>query len=268
MITPKNIISSLTAVLNKDSRVVGLVLVGSQSRKKIYIATLYSDMEAYIVVRHHKIADFKKELPKIVSRLGDVVFSYDNRWAGFSTIFNNLFRLELPLIKISDLSPLYSRPKSQPVKILIDKTGGMLKEVTKRQPKSIDYQKEFQETFSDFWYMMTVSVQYFKKGEIYNAREALSINTSSLIKFLELLNDPTTLLLERNKMIEKFLTEEQITLLKEVSPAYNFQEIKQSLKKIMDIFSNVANKIKEKYKYSYNIDMENRIKPKLLQLLG
>lgn len=268
MANPANIIKQLVQQLDKNPLVLGFVLVGSQARENIYVADQYSDLEAYIIVRDKNIENLERQLPDLVSKLDQVIFSYKNRWAGFSTVFEDLFRLELPIAKQSELSSVFSRPKAQVVKILIDKTNGQLKKALNDRPKSIDYQQLFQDKVEDFWYMVIVAVQYYKKGEVYNSRNAVQILISSLIKLLELLQDPKIVLLETNKRIEQFLSVEQIVFLKEVSPAYDNKQIRQSLRRIINIFSDISKEVADKYDYQYRKDIEDKIKPKLLDFLN
>lgn len=260
-------IASLVDSLQKNPYVLGLVLVGSQARTSIYVANKYSDMEAYIIVKDKNVEIFEKQLPGIVSKLGKVIFSYKNRWAGFSTVFDDLFRLELPIAKQSELSSVFSRPKPQTVKVLIDKTNGSLEQALKKRPQDIDFQKTFQEVVLDFWYMAVVAVQYFKKGEIWNSRSGLQVLLSSLIKLMELLQDKDILLLETNKRVEQFLSDEQINLLKRIAPSYGKKQIEDSLREIIEIFSDISKKVALKYHYSYREDIENGIKQKLEDLL-
>lgn len=103
MAKPTNIIKQLMRQLNQNPLVSGFVLVGSQARENIYVADQYSDLEAYIIVRDEHVKALQKQLPDLVSKLGRVIFSYKNRWAGFSTVFEDLFRLELPITKQSEL---------------------------------------------------------------------------------------------------------------------------------------------------------------------
>lgn len=268
MTNPEDLIKLLTQQLDKNNYVTGLVLVGSQVRKDIYVADKYSDLEAYIIVKDENAEDLQKLLPGLISKLGQIVFSYKNRWAGFSTVFEDLFRLELPIAKQSELFSVFCRPKAQIVKILIDKTNGKLNSALSARPNNIDYEQLFQDNVKDFWYMVIVAVQYYKKGESYNSRSTLQILTSSLIKLLELLQDSRIVLLESNKRIEQFLSIGQIELLKKVSPQYNNDQIKESLKKIIDIFSDVSKQVSDKSNYRYEKNIEDKISRKLLELLN
>lgn len=267
MANPKDVIEDLTEKLKQNSSVVAFTLVGSQARKDVYKATEHSDMEAYIVVKDEATEEVEQQLPHLVSQLGNVLFSFKHQ-VGFVAVFDDLFRLELPVIKLSDIESLFSRPKAQVVDVLIDNTNGQLEKVLNARPEAIDYAKLFEDKVTNFWYWQILAVQYYKKGEYYNSRAVVGINTSALIKLFELLNDPTILLLETNKRIEQFLTEEQLELLKEISPVYNNQEIKQSIIKSMEIFSETTKAVKDKYSYSYDESLEGKIKPKLLELLS
>jgi hypothetical protein len=267
MSEPLKMISALKKKLTKNPLVLGMVLVGSQARKQIYQATPYSDMEIYLIVKDEDIKKIEKQLPSLVKTLGKVIFSYNNQWAGFSTVFEDLFRLELPLTKLSEINSVFSRPTAQVVKVLIDRTEGKLTKVLAKRPQTIDFQSFFQKKVVDFWYMAIIAVQYYKKGEIWNSRTGLQILQSSLIKFLELLQDPQILLLETNKNVEEFLSDEQVSLLKEISPAYDKKEIKKSLKRALAIFPQVFEKVAQKYDYQYDRKLEKEIKPKLTTLL-
>lgn len=264
---PKLLINSLTKELLNNSNVVGLILVGSQARDIIYQATEYSDLEAYIIVKDKMLEKVEEDLPKLVSKLGQVIFSFKHA-IGFVTVYENLFRLELPVIQQSDMSSLFSRPKAQRVKVLIDQTNGELEKSLVNRPETMDFASEFNGKITNFWYWHILAAQYFKKGELYNTRAVLGIQASTLIFLFELLNDPTILLLETNKRIEQFLTVDQLKLLKEISPSYDSKQIELALKKTMDMFSEATQQIKAKYGYNYNQTLEKQVKPRILKLLG
>lgn len=126
-------------------------------------------------------------------------------------VYEDLFRLELPVIKMSGLKGLFNRPKTQVIKVLVDRTEGKLEKILADRPNEIDHGKEFKDKITNFWFWQILAVQYFKKGELYNTRAVMGIHTSALIWVFELLNDPTILLLETNKRIEQFLTPEQLS---------------------------------------------------------
>ena len=114
--------------------------------------------------------------------------------------------------------------------------------------------------------MMILGVQYYKKGEIWNARSVLQTLQTSLIKLFEILNDFEALLLETNKRVEQFLKEDQITLLKQVSPSYDEKAIKKSLKRMIEIFSETSEKIKKKYGFEYAKGIEQDVRMRLMKL--
>lgn len=262
-----DIINKLTNELSTNTLIKALVLVGSQARKKIYEASEYSDIEVYIVVEDKDVEEMEKQLLSVVSNIGNNIFSYKNRWAGFSTVFEDLSRLELPVVKLSELNLVFSRPKAQEVKVLFDKTDGLLHASLDKRTDSMDFEELFAYEVTDFWYMVIVGVQYYKKGESWNSRSVLQILQSSLIKLFELYNDPNILLLETNKRIEEFLTHEQINMLKEVSPAYDNNEIVHAFEKIIDTFPRISRQVKGKYGYYYDEKIEKQISAQLLNLL-
>lgn len=263
----KKLVDNLTEVLQNNPSVIAFTLVGSQAREDVYKATEHSDMEAYLIVKDEDAERVEQDLSNIVTKLGEVLFSFKHQ-IGFVAVFSDLFRLELPVIKQSELKSLFSRPKAQIVKVLFDRTNGQLEKALAERPEGLDYAETFADKVLNFWYWQILAVQYYKKGEFYNTRAVLGIQNSALIKLFELLNDPNILLLETNKRIEQFLSEDQLNLLKETSPAYNQSQIEQSLKRIMEIFPETVKRVKEKYGYSYDESIEEKVKSKLLDLLN
>lgn len=267
MSDPNLIIVKLKGELGKNPSVIALVLIGSQARETIYKAGNFSDLEALIIVNNKDVLKVEKNLPELALKFGKVLFSFKHE-IGFVTVYDNLFRIELPVIKLSKMKSVFTRPKAQEVKILIDKTNGQLKKILAKRPESIDYEKFFKEKAINFWYWQIIGAQYFKKGEIYNARAILNIHASALIKLFELLNNPEILLLEANKRVEEFLTEEQLSKLKDITPGYQKNEIKKALNIVMNIFPIVFDQIKNKYGYKYNKTIEEKIKHKIRKLLN
>ncbi len=263
---PKIFIAGLTKAFLSNSSVIAFTLVGSQAREDRYKATKYSDMEAYVIAKDEDTEKVEKELPELVGKFGKILFSFKHA-IGFMAVYDDLFRLELPVIKASGMEELFDRPTTQVVKVLIDKTNGKLEKVLNNRPETIDYAKDFDDKVTNFWNWQIIGVQYFKKGEIYNTRAVLNIHASTLIKLFELLNDPSILLLEANKRVEQFLTREQLKLLEEVTPAYNERQIELALRRIMEIIPGTIKLIKEKHGYVYNETLEEKVKPKLLELL-
>ena len=266
MLKSDELINKLTEEFKNNPSVIAFTLVGSQARNDIYKATKHSDMEAYIITQDEDAEKVEQELSGLVRKFSNVLFSFKHQ-IGFIAVYEDLFRLELPVIKQSGMESLFTRPKAQIVQVLIDKTNGELEKVLANRPETTNYAELFEDKVINFWYWQILAVQYFKKGEFYNTRAVLGINSSALIKLFELLNDPTILDLETNKRIEQFLTEEQLALLKETSPSYNQEQIKQALSRIMDIFPNAIRTVKDKYGYSYDESIEGQVKPKLVQLL-
>lgn len=260
------VLNDLKGKLGQLPEVLAFVLVGSQARESIYLASDYSDLEAYIIVKNNGVDNIKGHLPNLTSSLGKVLFSF-NHQVGFVTVYDNLFRLELPVVKLSELPSIFNRPKAQTVKTLFDKTEGVLQKALDKRKDKIDYAKLFQNLYTNFWYWQIIGVQYFKKGEIYNTRAILNIHASALIKLAELLNNPEILLLESNKRVEHFLTEEQLNQLKNITPRYHKNEIKKALKATMDIFPLMFKQVNNMYGYKYDESIEEKVKPKLLELL-
>ncbi len=266
MIKPDELINKLTEEFKNNPSVVAFTLVGSQAREDIYKATEHSDMEAYVITKDKDAEKVEQELPDLVRKFGNVFFSFKQQ-IGFVAVYEDLFRLELPVIKQSGMESLFTRPKAQVVRVLIDKTNGELEKILTNRPETTNYAELFEDNVINFWYWQILAIQYFKKGEFYNTRTVLGINSSALIKLFELLNDPTILDLETNKRIEQFLTEDQLALLKQTSPAYNIEQIKEALSRIMDIFPNTIRAVKDKYGYRYDESIEEQVKPKLVELL-
>lgn len=267
MLTPEEIIEKLTIELLKIPSVVAFTLIGSRARDSVYSATKDSDLEAYVVAKDDGVADVEQKLTNILNEYGKILFSFKHD-IGFMAIYENLFRIEIPVIKESEIKSLFTRPKAQTVKVLIDKTNGKLETVLSTRPETIDFAKAFEDKVINFWNWQIIGAQYFKKGEVYNTRAILNIHASALIKLFELLNDPNILLLETNKRIEQFLTDDQLEVLVEIAPSYNKSQIEKSLLRAMEIFPVVFKDIKEKYGYSYDESLEKKVKLKVAELLS
>lgn len=266
MTNPKELISQLQKEFEQNPLVEAFVLVGSQAREDVYKATKYSDMEAYVIAKDENADTLEKQLPDLLQKTGTVLFSFKHA-IGFVAVYDDLFRLELPVIKMSGLEGLFNRPKAQVAKVLIDKTGGKLEKILANRPDEIDYAKEFSKKITNFWFWQILAVQYFKKGEFYNTRAVMGIHASALIWMFELLNDPKVLLLETNKRIEQFLTPEQLAAIKKITPAYEPDAINYSLMQVVDIFLSIASEIKKKYGYEFDESLEIKVKSLLQTLL-
>jgi len=262
----EKIITSLKNELENNDKVLGLVLVGSTVRKNIYKATVHSDIEAYIVAKDQTTEEFEQELPKIVRSLGKVLFSYKNQWAGFSVVYEDLLRLELPIVEISNLKSVFDRPKAQPITILIDKTDGKLPQILDERPTNTDIEIIFEQTVKNFWYMAIVGAQYFKKGEFWNARHVMEVSLiPAIIKLIEIEKNPDVLSLESNKRIEEFIPE-NLQSIKKLSVKYDEEEIKKSLHESIYEFSDLTKELVVKNNYK-PFDPENELKEKILKLL-
>lgn len=143
------IIEKLKEELEKNSSVIALVLIGSQARKTIYKADNCSDLEAFIIVKDGDVQKVEQECPMLASKSGEVLFSFKHE-IGFVAVYENLFRIELPVIKQSDMAKVFSRPKLQEIKILIDKTNGDLEKVLDKRPTTVDFELVFQDKVINF----------------------------------------------------------------------------------------------------------------------
>ncbi len=266
MLSPEDIIEKLTIELQKLPSVVAFTLIGSRARDSVYSATKDSDLEAYVVAKDGDVVDVEEKLTNILNKFGEILFSFKHD-IGFMAIYDNLFRVEIPVVKETEMKSLFNRPKAQTVKVLIDKTNGVLEKTLDARPDTIEFPKIFDDKVTNFWNWQIIGAQYFKKGEIYNTRAILNIHASTLIKLFELLNDREILLLESNKRVEQFLTLEQLKLLGEITPAYEKSAIEISLRRAMEIFPPVFMEIKEKYGYDYAQSLEEKVKPRVLNLL-
>lgn len=262
------IISQIKKILEKDNRVVALVLVGSWARKTGYKASSFSDIEMYIFVKDKSFGDFKKDLESLPSKVGNVIFSYNNQWVGFSAVFEDLQRVELPLVKISEAKKILSRPIQQEVKVLFDR-GGAIERILKTRPKSIDYSSFFKNQYEDFWYMAIYTAQATGKGEYWLARQAMSVSLHPIIiRLMELYLKPEVVNLEDRKRIEEVLPEYNLGVLKEISSIYYKQSIVESFSKTLKVFSRVVRDAADKQSFTYNKRKEEKIFSKIEFLLA
>lgn len=265
--SPLQLINKIKELLLNDKRVIALILVGSYARKTIYKATIYSDIEMYIVIPDNFFDEFKKDLETLPSKIGNVIFYYNNRWAGFSMVFENLQRLELPLVKKSEANIIFSRPIHQEVKVLFDKSK-TLEKILKNRPTSINYKSFFKNQYQDFLYMTIYTAQAIAKGEYWLARQAMSVSLHPIIiRLLELHTNPQALNLEDRKRIEKILPMDDLKILKDISSNYDKDSIFKSFFKTLDIFSMVVDKIVQKQKFNYDKKKEEETFSKIKELL-
>jgi predicted nucleotidyltransferase len=262
------IINKIKKILEKDNRVVALVLVGSQARKTGYKASSFSDIEMYIFVKDKTFGGFKKDLESLPSKVGNAIFTYNNQWAGFSGVFENLQRLELPLIKISEAKNILSRPIQQEVKVLFDK-GESIEKILKTRPKSIDCASFFKNQYEDFWYMAIYTAQAIGKGEYWLARQAMSVSLHPIIiRLMELYLKPEVVNLEDRKRIEEVLSDGYLEILKEISSAYDKQSIVESFQKTLKAFSKVVRETADKQSFIYDEKKDQEIFSKIDSLIA
>lgn len=268
MTDPQKVVSQTKEALKDHPSVAALVLVGTSVSAPGYKASEYSDVEIYVVVEDAEVAKVEEDLIQIVLKMGKIVFHYKNQWAGLSFVFEDLKRLELPIVKSSAISSVFSRPKAQPVEVLIDKTNGELDEVLAKRPETVDYEKLFGDQITDFWYMAITCVQYFKKGEHWNARHLQQVILApKVVLFLQFNENPKILLLERNKRVEEFLPEEKLKILENISCRYSGEEeIKRALLETMEVFDEYSDKITQKHGYQ-KPEFVKEVRGKLEQLL-
>ncbi len=166
------------------------------------------------------------------------------------------------------MSEVFNRPTAQTVEVVLDKTDGQLEKVLDQRPQAVDFARIFEDAALDFWYMAIVGVQYFKKGELWNARHVQEvILTPLLIKLFELKNDDKYLLLESNKRIEQFLEAKQLESLRKTSSIYQEDPIRQSLLLTFDEFSQICEQIERELGLNYAKDVVDIVRSKLEKLL-
>lgn len=263
---PEIIIAGLREQLSQNPKARACILVGSQTKTVSYPPTPYSDIEAYIITSDQDKDALEATLPDFAGHFGTILFSFQHA-IGFVAVYDDLLRLELPVTKESEMAAVFSRPKSQAVTVLFDKTPGTVQKILDKRPDSRNYAELFQSLMINYWYWQVLGVQYFTNGELYNARAIANIHAGALIKLFELLNDPQILLLETNKRVEHFLNEEQLIILSEMTPSYDRKQIKNALLRSMDIFTKVAWAIQAKYGYTVDEEIAAKTKPKLERLL-
>lgn len=266
---PAHILTELKKKFDTHSAVVGFVAVGSQVRDAGYAAKRYSDVEAYVIVEDTRVAEVEGNLLDVIKTLDTVIFNYKNRWAGWCFVLENFMRVELPVVKRSQLDAVFIRPKAQPVEILIDKTEGELSEVLRQRPREANLSTIFFDAVNDFWYMSLVAVQYWLKGEIWNARHALEVSlVPALIKIMQMQVAPEALSLESHKRLEQFLPETEKGLLQQLSPGYDQGEVRNVLKKIVNVFGDRAQQAAHKHGLVYPQEVEEKMRPRLEEWLG
>lgn len=230
-IIPNQVIKQVVKELSKSEAVAALVLTGSQVKGAKFEADQYSDIELYVVAYDESFKQAKQQVRTIQNIFkSDVVLAYENQWAGWSILFKNLLRLEIPLVRASNKN-VFSRPKEQKIKILYQKPGFKLKSIETEPEKCREQYKALsKEEIKDFWYMTVYAAQHIARGEIWLAREAVRISLQKKVKSLiELVYYPESLVLDPNKRIEQTWNQISLKILKETSSAYNKVEVTEAL---------------------------------------
>lgn len=271
MKTPDRIdrlLTRLTSSFRKQPSVLAFVLVGSRTAHGAYNATEHSDIEAYCIVSDGSKTSFETYLNEYLKTTGSVIMTYRNQWAGICTVYDDLLRLELPVVERSLMRDTFSRPKKQPVKVLFDRTSGELAGVLDARPDSIDLKREYNYLVEDAWYMLVVSCQYYKKGEYWNARHVMEVVLiPRLVRLMQMESRSDALLLESHKRLEQFLTENHLTIIKTLSVSYDAEAIRTSLDVYLNALPGIARSVAGTYGWVYARDVEKHCTLKLSILL-
>ncbi len=251
------IIDKVVRHLSTNSGVAAIVLAGSQVEGNKFAPDEFSDIELYVVAFDEQVETVEAEVQKIQNIFTDeeIVLSYKNQWAGWSILYNNLLRLELPLVKASN-EEAFSRSDEQKIDILYSKKGFQLKKKVAKTKNDVHENNE--EIIKDFWYMTVYAAQHIGRGEIWLARDAVRISMQGKVKrLLQEINHKDTLTLDRDRRIELTWDREELEVLRETSCTYdkgdlvrafwaNIKIIKQLLQKLgigIDLFENYEKKL-------------------------
>lgn len=145
------IIKKVVQHLSSLEGIAALVLAGSQVKTSRFPADAFSDIELYVVAYDQEYENLEKEIQSIqkIFDPSEVVLSYKNQWAGWSILFMDLLRLELPLVKASE-DNVFTKSRSEPIEILYAKHGFTLKMGPVKKQKD---KKTLEDSIKDFWYM-------------------------------------------------------------------------------------------------------------------
>jgi len=225
------VIKKVVDELSSKKGVAALVLVGSQVEGNKFPPDEFSDIEVYVVAFDEAIRGIEKRLHKIqeIFRKDDVVLAYQNQWAGWSILFTDLLRLELPLVKASD-DTVFSRPSEQKIEVLYSKPGFSLKRGLENKVDKDDFEKDKLEiAIKDFWYMAVYAAQHIGRGEVWLARDAIRISMQGKVKrLLQEIYHKDTLALDRDRRIELTWGEKELKILRETSSAYDKKDVIRS----------------------------------------
>lgn len=224
------IIQQVVEELSNNDSIAALVLAGSRVNGNKFPPDKFSDIELYVVAFDEKYEEAEKTVQLIQTIFGDqTVLAYKNQWAGWSVLFNDLLRLELPLVKASD-ETVFSRSEEQKIKILYSKPDFKLKKSQEVDGGKEDVNKRVpDDVIKDFWYMAVYAAQHIGRGEVWLARDAIRISMQGKVKrLLQEIYHQETLALDRNRRIELTWSQQELEILKETSSSYNKNDIIRS----------------------------------------
>lgn len=223
----KLVVKKVVEKLSPHSGVSALVLVGSRVEGSKFPPDEFSDIELYVVAYDEQLDEVQKEVESIqhIFDTDEVVLAYKNQWAGWSVLFSDLLRLELPLVKSSD-AEVFSRPEEQKIEMVYAKPKFELNRRKKTKDSQAFSKKDLEEAIKDFWYMAVYTAQHIARGEIWLARDAVRISMQGKVKrLLQEVYHQDTLSLERDRRIESTWSDEELQILRDTSCAYDREDL-------------------------------------------
>ena len=227
MPTPKRqvVIDKVVSHLSPNEGVAALVLVGSNVEGSAFSPDQFSDIEMYVVADDEYFQQVEEAVKNLHQIFDNVVLEYKNQWAGWSILFNDLLRLEIPTVKASDES-VFSRSDKQKTKVLYSKPGFELQRSEIKEDEPLSIEEQVTQAIKDFWYMAVYAAQHIARGELWLARDAVRISMQGKVKrLLQEIYLPGTLELDRDRRIELTWNEESLRILRETSCTYEKQDI-------------------------------------------
>lgn len=222
------IIKRVVENLSQFDGVAALVLTGSRVKGNNFPPDQFSDIELYVVAFDEDFEKAEGEIQSIQKIFGkdSVVLAYKNQWAGWSILFTDLLRLELPLVKASD-ETVFARSEEQKIEILHSKPGFILKKGLSEKTKEKEFpEKMIEQAVKDFWYMAVYAAQHIGRGEVWLARDAIRISMQGKVKrLLQEIYHKDTLALDCDRKIELTWGKEELEILKETSSAYDKNDV-------------------------------------------
>lgn len=220
----QQVINKVIDDLSTHNSIAALVLAGSQVEGNAFPPDQFSDIELYVVAFDDKHSEAERLIETIQDRLNEThVLAYKNQWAGWSILFEDLLRLELPLVKASD-DQVFSRSEKQKIKVLYQKDNFKIKQsgVKKEDRSEID----FEWLVKDFWYMAVYVAQHIGRGELWLARDAMRVSMQKKIKkMIQVQNYKETIDLERDRRIELTWKVQELQILHDISCSYERSDI-------------------------------------------